>query len=186
MTPYLGEVIKRLKALAEHNTVEIHKDWVQVVMSQFRQHLEMRGTRNEYPILMFYCNWNLHQGLDMGIVQDILEKISIVITDETTGHPADRISEILSLSKLKLEITKVLEKDGGIKSGAFELEENWVAFTELMFPFILNKPLLRKREPNTSHWVESLELYDNNGKVFWRIITYPGDSFFEGPLMRTG
>lgn len=108
-----------------------------------------------------------------------------MIVDESAGHPADRISEILSLSNLRLEIIKVLESDAGIKSGVFDTKENWIAFTELMFPFILNKPLVRTRQPKTHHWVESLELYDNNSELFWRIKTLPGDSMFTGHLMRT-
>ncbi len=185
MTQYLEEILSRLKVLADHQTIEIHKDWVQVILSQFRQHLEALGSGSKYPILMFYCNWNLHKDLDKGVVQDFLEKMSVVIIDESAGHPADRISEILSLSKLRLEITKVLESDAGIKSGVFSIKENWVVFTELMFPFILNKPLIRTRKPITHHWVETLELYDNNGKLFWRINTSPGGLMFNGPLMRT-
>lgn len=185
MTPYLEEVLKRLTSLAKHQTVEIHKDWVQVILSQFRQHLEVLDAGDKYPILMFYCNWNLHKDLERGIVQDFLDKISIVITDETVGHPADRISEILSLANLKSEIIKLLENDAGVKSGVFDLKENWTVFTELMFPFILKKPLIRKRKPKTSYWVDSLELYDNNGKVFWKITTSPGGDIFNGPLMKT-
>ena len=185
MTQYLEEILNRLKTLADHQTTEIHKDWVQVVLTQFRQHLEALGAGSKYPILMFYCNWNLHKELDRGVVQDFLERISVVIVDESTGHPADRISEILSLPKLRLEIIKVLESDAGIKSGVFDTKANWIAFTELMFPFILNKPLVRTRQPKTHHYVESLELYDNNGELFWRIKTLPGGSMFTGPLMRT-
>ncbi len=185
MSQHLKEIIKRLKILADHQTTEIHKDWVQVILSQFRQHLEAMETKNEYPILMFHCNWNLHKELNKGVVQDFLEEISVVIVDESTGHPADRISEILSLSKLRLEINKVLEADAGIKSGVFDSNKNWIAFTELMFPFILNKPLTNTRQPKTPHWVESLELYDNDGKLFWKIKTLPGGSIFTGPLLRT-
>src|SRR3989338_6341289 len=123
MTQYLEEILNRLKAIADYQTTEIHKDWVQVILSQFRQHLEALGTGSKYPILMFYCNWNLHKDLDRGIVQDFLEKISVVITDESAGHPADRISEILSLPNLRLEIIKVLESDAGIKSGVFDTKE---------------------------------------------------------------
>ena len=185
MTQHLEEILNRLKALANHQTIEIHKDWVQVVMSQFRQHMEAMGTGNQYPILKFYCNWNLHKELDKGVVQDILEKISIVISDETTGHPADRISEILSLSNLRIEIIKILEADAGIKAGIFDIKQNWISFTELMFPFILNKPLVRTGTPKTHHWVETLELYDDKGKLYWKIKVAPGDSTFSGPLMRT-
>lgn len=185
MTQHLTEILNRLKALAEHKSVQIHKDWVQVVLLQFRQHLEATGTGNKYPILMFYCNWNLHKDLDRGIVQDILQNISVVISNETTGHPSDRIAEVLALSKMRLEIIELLEKDAGIKTGVFDINENWIAFTELMFPFILDKPLMRKRSPTTHHWVESLKLYDNNGKLFWQIKVSPGDSEFNGPVMRT-
>jgi hypothetical protein len=153
MTQYLDEILNRLRRLAEHQTTTISKDWVLVMMSQFRQHLEARGAGEKYPTLMFYCNWNLHKDLNRGIVQDILEKISIVITDEKTGHPADRISEILSLSNLNLEIKKLLETDAGIKSGIFDIKENWVAFTEIMFPFLLNKPLIITRTQKYDHWV---------------------------------
>lgn len=185
MSRYLDEILVRLKALAECDSVEIHKDWVQVVMSHFRQHLESKNNGKDYPVLMFYCNWNLHKDLERGIVQDMLEDIDKVITDEESGHPADRISEILSLSKLRLEIIKLLETDGAVKSGVFVTEKNWIAFTELMFPFILNKPLVKKREPKTHHWIEFLELYDNGGKLFWRIKTSPGAGVFIGPLLRT-
>lgn len=185
MTKSLQEVINRLKDLSEYSTTEIHKDWVQVVMSLFRQHLETSGSKQKYPILMFYCNWNLHGNLKKGIVQDILEKISKVTVDESMGHPADRISEILSLSRLRQEITDVLKESASIKSGVFDINENWKAFTELMFPFLLEKPLKRTRNPQTPYWVESLELYDNDGKLFWRIKTLPGNNVFSGPLLRT-
>jgi hypothetical protein len=185
MTQYLEEILKRLKILANQQTTKIHKDCVQVIMSQFRQHLEALRTESKYPVLMFYCNWNLHKDLNRGIVQDILEKISIAITDEKTGHPADNISAILGLSDLRLEIIKILESDADVKSGIFDIKANWIAFTELMFPFILSKPLVRTRKPKTHHWVESLELYDNKGKLFWKIKVSPGDSTFSGPLMRT-
>ena len=186
MTQHLAEILNRLKILANHQTTEIHKDWVQVILSQFRQHLEASSKERKYPTLMFYCNWNLHKDLNRGVVQDILENISKVITDEKTGHPTDRISEILSLSNLRLETINILEADAAIKSGVFDIKENWIAFTELMFPFILNKPLVRTRNPKIHHWVESLELYDNEGKLFWKIKVSPGDSTFSGPLMRTG
>ncbi len=185
MTQHLAEILSRLKVLANHQTTQIHKDWVQVVLSQFRQHLEATGTKNKYPILMFYCNWNLHKELNKGIVQDILEKIGVVISDESTGHPSDRIAEILGLTNLRLEIIKLLENDAGVKTGVFDSNENWIAFTGLMFPFILNKPLVGTRAPKTHHWVKSLELYDNKGKLFWRITVSPGDASFTGPLMRT-
>lgn len=185
MTPHLKEIIKRLTDLSEHSTTQIHKDWVQVVMTLFRQHLEARNIKDQYPILMFYCNWNLHTNLDKGIVQKMLQEISIVITDETTGHPADRISEILALTRLRMEIIGVLNSHAGIRCRVFDLNDNWVAFTELMFPFLLNKPLKRTFSPQTHHWVESLELYDNAGKLFWQIRVSPGDSIFKGPLSRT-
>ena len=185
MTQYLEEILNRLKTLADHQTTEIHKDWVQVVLTQFRQHLEALGAGSKYPILMFYCNWNLHKELDRGVVQDFLERISVVIVDESTGHPADRISGNTITPEIAIRNIKVLESDAGIKSGVFDTKANWIAFTELMFPFILNKPLVRTRQPKTHHWVESLELYDNNGELFWRIKTLPGGSMFTGPLMRT-
>ncbi|TSC55663.1 MAG: hypothetical protein Greene041679_588 [Parcubacteria group bacterium Greene0416_79] len=170
--------------MAENQTATIGKDWVHVVMSYFRQHLESSGEQTKYPVLMFYCNWNLHKDLERGIVQDVLKKISIVITDDTTGHPADRISEILSLSQLRSEIRTVL-KQIGVESGLFENYENWKMFTELMFPFLMEKPLKCKTRPPTHHWVESLKLYDNQGQVYWKIEVRPGDSKFYGPLLRT-
>jgi hypothetical protein len=184
MSKYLQEIDRRLKDIAGNQQVVINKDWIHVIMSQFRQHLESCSKQTKHRILMFYCNWNLHIDLDRGIVQDILENISKVISDDTTGHPADRVSEILSLSKLRIEIKDVLQ-ERNVKSGVFEDYENWKAFTELMFPFLLDKPLKRKRKPQTHHWVESLELYDNGGNVFWRIQTEPGNGQFIGPLLRT-
>jgi hypothetical protein len=184
MSRYLEEINNRLKDLAKNQTTVVNKDWVYVVMSYFRQHLESSGEQTKYPIMMFYCNWNLHKDLDKGIVQDILKKISVVITDNTTGHPADRISEILSLSQLRTEIRNVL-KQIKVESGLFETYENWKIFTELMFPFLIEKPLKCKTKPQTHHWVESLELYDNQGQMYWRIEVKPGDSKFHGPLLRT-
>ena len=184
MSRYLKEINGRLKDLAENQTAIISKDWVHVVMSCFRQHLESSGEQTKYPVLMFYCNWNLHKDLDRGIVQDMLKKISVVITDNTTGHPTDRISEILSLSQLRSEIRGVL-KQIGVESGLFESYENWKIFTELMFPFLMEKPLRCKTQQETHHWVEFLELYDNQGQVYWRIEVKPGDSKFHGPLLRT-
>lgn len=183
-TNHLDEVIRRLKDLSESPTAVINKDWVQVVMSQFRQHVEAQGAEGNYRVLMFYCNWNLHTKLDRGIVQDFLKDISDVICNEQSGHPADRISEILSMTKLRNEIRNILGKEG-IEAGIFEIDSNWKSFTELMFPFLLNKPLHRKRSITTHHWVESLELYDNTGKLFWRIKVMPGNSEFIGPILRT-
>lgn len=183
-TKHLDEVIHRLKNLSESPSTEIHKDWVQVVLSQFRQHIESLDIKENYRVLMFYCNWNLHFELDKGIVQDFLQDISEVICDETSGHPADRISEILSMTQLRKEIRDILGK-GGIEAGIFEIDNNWKSFTELMFPFLLNKPLRRKRTINTPHWVESLELYDNAGKLFWRIQVMPENKEFVGPVLRT-
>lgn len=183
-TKHIQEIVERLKAIAEFPTVGIHKDWVQVVMSQFRQHVEAAGLRNKYKVLMFYCNWNLHPELDRGIVQDFLKKISGVINDDRAGHPTDRISEILSMAKLRNEIREVLKNEGH-ESGVFEIDKNWIAFTELMFPFLLDKPLRRKGEVKTPHWVESLELYDNVGKLFWRIQVMPESHESVGPVLRT-
>lgn len=181
---FIEDINRRLKDLAETPTAEISKDWVHVVMSLFRQHLDSSDERNKYQVLRFFCNWILHVDLHKGIVQDKLEKISQVITDDTTGHPADRISEILSLSQLRSEIRDILNRSG-VKSGLFDDYKNWKAFTELMFPFLMEKPLRRKKSPETHHWVESLELYDKGGQVFWRIETLPGNHKFNGPLFRT-
>ncbi len=185
-TKYLEEILNRLRDLAEYTNSEttIHKDWVQVVMGQFRQHLESLKIKSQYPILNFYCNWSLHDKLNQGIVQKILRKISGVINNPDAGHPADRISEILSLSHLRTEIIEVLNNQGGVKSGVFNLDKNWVAFTELMFPFLLDKPLKRTEKPQTKYWVESLSLFDNNGKLFWKIEVLPGEMTFTGPLVR--
>ena len=153
-------------------------------MSNFRQHLEVENLQSKYRVLTFYCNWNLHKDLDKGIVQDMLDSISNVIVEDTTGHPADRISEILSLSTLRVQIKEVLS-NAGFESGLFEIYENWVAFTELMFPFLLEKPLKRTRKAQTHHWVESLKLYDSEGKLFWQIEVMPGNNLFHGPVLRT-
>ncbi len=183
-TKHLDEIILRLRDISEPSSVEIHKDWVQVVMSQFRQHVEALNIKDNYRVLIFYCNWNLHSELDKGIVQDFLKSISDVICDEKSGNPADRISEILSMTQLRKEIIDILGK-GGIEAVIFEIDSNWKSFTELMFPFLLNKPLRRKRTINTPHWVESLELYDNAGKLFWRIQVMPENKEFVGPVLRT-
>jgi len=183
-TKHFDEVMRRLKDLSESSIAEIHKDWVQVVMTQFRQHVEALKAQGSYRVLMFYCNWNLHTELNRGIVQDFLEEISNVICNELSGHPADRISEILSMTRLRDEIRDVLRKEG-IQAGIFEIDKNWISFTELMFPFLLDKPLRRSRQPKTPHWVESLKLYDNAGKLYWRINVMPDNVEFVGPLMRT-
>ncbi|MBX4200148.1 hypothetical protein KW790_01690 [Candidatus Parcubacteria bacterium] len=185
MTGFLKEIDQRLRVLAEQPTAVIHKDWVQVVMSTLRQHLEALGQQRRYPILMFYCNWCQHKDLHRGIVQDLLEKITEIIVDDTTGHPADRISEILSLTTFRSDIRDILKKGLGVQAGLFEDYDNWRKFTELLFPFILEKPLKRKRKAKTHHWVELLELFDNGGHVFWRIRVEPGGSNFIGPLLRT-
>jgi len=73
-TKHFDEVMRRLKDLSESSIAEIHKDWVQVVMTQFRQHVETLKAQGSYRVLMFYCNWNLHTELNRGIVQDIFSK----------------------------------------------------------------------------------------------------------------
>lgn len=182
-TKYIKEIVDRLRKSTEHSSSKVHKDWVLVILTLFRQHLEANSLIKKYPVLFFYCNWNVHPSLDRGIVQDFLGRISNVINNDKAGHPADRISEILSMSHMRNDIRQILKQEG-FESGIFEIEENWIIFTELMFQFLLNKPLYRKKESNFLNAVESLELYNNNGKLFWSIKVSPNNREFIGPVMR--
>jgi hypothetical protein len=183
----LDQIIERLTALSLSEVNEVSKDWVFVVMALFRQHLEQTAQGKQYKILMFYCNWLLHVELDKGIVQDMLIEMSVVIDDPTKGHPSDRISEIISLSKLRSEIILLLKNDANINCGMFDIYSNWIAFSELFFPFILNKPLVKKPSTSTltNYWVEKLELYDNSARLGWKITVNPGNMQFSHYVYRT-
>lgn len=189
---YLDQILNRINTLpsSEAGTGIISRDWVFVTMALFRQHLDETKQSGHYKILMFYCNWLLHTTLENGgssVVPEMIVKMSNVINDPGTGHPADRISEIISLTHLRSEIIQLLKKDAQVNCGIFDLHPNWVSFSEMIFPFILNKPLVKKIsvDTGTEYWVEKLELYDDSGKLGWKIIVNPGNQVFQHYIYRT-
>ena len=167
-----------LKDLPENP--KISKDWVHVTLCLFRQHLEHERLKQQYGALNFYCDWIVHSYLDRVYTQKILERISSVLIDPNSGHPSDEIAEIL-FDGLRADIRAVLQTVN-LQAGIFEGYRDWKSFAELMLASLLNKPL----KWNGNHvdiFVETFELYEKDGTVFWKMMTMPGQREFTKELM---
>jgi hypothetical protein len=198
-TRYLDEIKQRLEKVA--NSGALHRDTVIALLSLFRQHLEAMTLQQQYRVLMVYSNWSLHTDLDRGIVQDFLSDISAILVDDNeSGHPNDKIAEALSLARLRAEIRAVL-KAGSIGSGLFDSFQGWKAFLSQMLPLITEKPLSRTRLATTKSYAESVQLYMPDLKtldpgfiaaakvkedsVFWGIRAMPKDVWITGLFVLT-
>lgn len=198
-TRYLDEIKQRLESAASSGA--LHRDTVIALLSLFRQHLEAMRLQQQYRVLMVYCNWSLHTDLDRGIVQDFLSDISAILVDDNkSGHPNDKIAEALSLARLRAEIRAVL-KAASIESGLFDSSQGWKTFLSQMLPLIMEKPLNRTRPATTAIYAESVQLYVPDLKsldpgfvaaakvkedsVFWGIRAMPKAVWITGLLVLT-
>lgn len=174
-TPYLTKIEKRLKDLVEKPT--INGDWVFVTMALFRQHIEAANLKSSHRHLNFYCNWLVHDSLGHKYAQELLKKISVVLIDPTTGHPSDRIAEIL-FKDFRENIRQILSPR---QAGIFEGYTDWKSFCELMWQFLLDKPLQWDKQTKDIV-IHFFELFEKNGQVWWRIQLQSGE-IFEKELM---
>lgn len=198
MDKYLRQAAEKLATI--DSTGSFHEDTVPTLLVLFRQHLEANNLKSRYRITNFYCNWSLHVSLDKGIVQDILQEISDIISDENETNYNDRINEILSMRRLRMELVEIL--DGiGAKSKLFNSHTGWRAFLKVLLRSLIDKPIERRGTSTLAKFAGKLTLnvpdltqleqdYITNNQissnaVFWQVLVLPMDYTLIGPLVLT-
>ena len=146
----------------------------------------------------FYCNWSLHVRLDKGIVQDIMQEISDIISDEREVDYNDRINRVLSLCQLRREINEILDTIG-VKSKLFNSLSGWKTLLKVFLRSLIEKPLVLRRTLTSARIASSLTfrvpdltnldqdfITDNQiseQTVFWQVLVLPTGYLLTGPLV---
>jgi hypothetical protein len=141
--------------------------------------------------------------LDRGVVQEVLQEISAIISDEKEpilSDRNDRINEALSLGRLRAELIEIL---GTINADSklFSSHRGWKAFLGVLLKSLMEKPLERTMPPTSARFAEKLTLRvpnlsnldqdfvsDNQiseHTVFWEVLVLPTPHTIEGPLVLT-
>lgn len=196
---YLTEAARKLAAI--ESTGSFHEDTILALMALFRQHIEANNLMAEFRITHFYCNWSLHDQLDRGIVQDILQELSEIVSDLHGTDYNDRVNETLGLTNFRSEVRNMLDT-AGIQSSLFNIYRGWIAFSQVLVKSLVGKPLVRKNRVYTTprvvntlslkvseisklhpDYVERAGIRENT--VFWEAFVLPERVTITGPLVVT-
>ena len=143
------ELIKKITVIAALS--ELSESHVLHFMILVRKFIGRKKITN-FPALIFYSDWVVHEELDRKRAQDMLNKIDSFLFQNSFEHPFLQatqflFSDFLSLEKLRIEIKDFLNYIGVLSALARE-DKRWDKFYDNLLRIVSDCPLKFKKSSN--------------------------------------
>jgi hypothetical protein len=135
--------LQKLKNFLSSNRHFITEQDTLYLLVYLRRHLEREDLKNNYKIVLFYCDWALHYEKTQNIehIEDIIQKIQADLFWNSKSNETERF---LEMEHFKKEMSKLLS-DLDLMN-ITQNENKWFNFRNNLIRILASCPLKVKRE----------------------------------------